>query len=112
MKVDSGEDDGGRYRFQTYYYSGLELDIVRGVVDRVASRAPSVATPSGLHSGLTFEAARQLLLAKGVILPARADTVDIGSCTAPDGTLLDGYVTLVFDAARRIQTIALVAARP
>jgi hypothetical protein len=66
VKTDSGEDDGGRYERKTYYYRDLEIDVVQGMVDRVATYSNRTATPFGLRPGLSREAVRRLLATKGV----------------------------------------------
>ena len=47
-----GEDDGGGYVVTTYRYGGLEVDIVRGRIDRIEARAPAWPTPAGLKAGM------------------------------------------------------------
>ena len=47
-----GEDDGGGYVLTTYHYGGLEVDVVRGRIDRIEARAPAWPTPAGLATGM------------------------------------------------------------
>ncbi len=112
VKSDSGEDDGGRYELRTYYYRDLELDIVRGRVDRVATHSPTVASPSGLRPGLTREAVRRLLLTKGVTFKQSADTMEIASCHSPKGNLVAVSITLAFDRTHHVRALWMAEARP
>jgi hypothetical protein len=106
VTTDSGEDDGGRYQVQTYHYLDLDFDDVRGFVDRLATRSPAVATPSGVRPGLTFAVVRDLVSRHGVELVQPADTIDIRGCE------LDASMIVAFDPARRVRAVVMAAARP
>jgi len=106
VTTDSGEDDGGRYQVQTYHYPDLDFDDVRGFVDRLATRSPAVATPSGVRPRLTFPVVRDLLLSQGVRVAQPADTIDITGCE------LDASMILALDATNRVRAVVMSAARP
>jgi hypothetical protein len=113
VATDTGEDDGGRYVRKTYYYRDLEIDIVRGVVDRVATRSPRAGTPSGLRPGLTREAVGRLLLTKGVTFKQSGDTLEIPPCPPPvGGAALEDLITLTFDRTGRLRAIDMSGGRP
>jgi len=106
VTTDSGEDDGGRYQVQTYHYRDLDFDDVRGFLDRLATRSPAVATPSGVRPSLTFPVVRDLLLRHGVRVAQPADTIDITGCE------LDASMILALDATHRVRAVVMAAARP
>ena len=117
VTTDSGEDDGGRYEVQTFHYRDLELEDVRGFVDRLATRSPGVATPSGLRPGLTLQALRQVLLSQGVHLTEPADTVVIASCLSSEGSEpgilpFEGIIVLTFDRAGHMASLVVAGQRP
>jgi len=106
VKSDSGEDDGGRYERRTYYYRGVEFVVVRGMVDQVATRAPTTATPSGLRPGLDREAVRRLLTSSGVTFKQAGDTLAIGACS-PEGQVSEDVMILTFDRTGRVQKVSI-----
>ncbi|SRR6266699_2820537 len=114
VKTDSGEDDGGRYERKTYYYRDLEIDVVQGLVDRVATYSTRTGTPSGLRPGLSREALRRLLVTKGVTFKQSADTLGIPACqsTAPEGIVLEELLEVAFDHMGRVRAIWMAASRP
>ncbi len=56
-----GEDDGGGYVLTTYHHGGLEVDVVRGRIDRIEAQSPAWQTPAGLAAGMERTAALALL---------------------------------------------------
>jgi hypothetical protein len=114
VKTGSGEDDGGRYELKTYYFRDLEIDIVRGLVDRVATHSPRTSTPSGLRPGLSREAVGRFLAARGVTFKQGADTLEIPPCqsTAPEGLVVEDLLELAFDHTGRVRAIWMAASRP
>jgi len=106
VKTDSGEDDGGRYEVQTFYYRDLEFDDVRGFVDRLATHSRGIATPSGFRPGLSLGTVRRLLRSKGVTFGQSADTIEVGC------VLRHSHITLVFDQTQHVRTLEIVAERP
>lgn len=106
VRTDSGVDDGGAFERQTFYSSQLELAAVRGEVDKLVTHSRRVATPSGLRPGQSAEEVRRVLLSKGVTFGQGADTVDIGDCERGE------YITMIFDRARRLRTLEILATRP
>ena len=117
VTTDSGEDDGGRYEVQTFHYRDVELADVRGFVDRLATRSPEVATPSGLRPGLTLQMLRQVLLKRGVRLTQPADTMVIGSCLSSEGSEpgvlpFEASIVLTLDKSRRVASLVMAGARP
>jgi hypothetical protein len=106
VKSDSGEDDGGRYERKTYYYRGVELVVVRGMVDLVATRARTTATPSGLRPGLDREAVRHLLTPSGVTFKQAPDTLAIGACS-PEGQVSEDVMILTFDRTGRVHEVSI-----
>jgi len=107
VTTDSGEDDGGRYEIQTFHYSDLEFNDVRGFVDRLATKASTVASPSGLRPGLSFSALRQVLATQGVRLKQPADTIEITTCDMPDAGIV-----LTLDRSQHVRALVIAAARP
>lgn len=109
VKTDSGADDGGVFERQTLFYRDLEVVVVRGEVDKLATHSPDVGTPMGLKPGLGVEEVRRLLLKKGVTFGQGADTVDIAECEQPGG---GSWTRLVFDRRQRVRALEIFAARP
>jgi hypothetical protein len=108
VKTDSGADDGGSFERRTYFYRDMDMAVVRGAVDRLATRTHDLATPSGLRAGLDLQSVRRILLKQGVTFRSGADTVDIGDCESAGGE----YITLVFDRSRRVRSLEIFAAHP
>ena len=111
LKADSGEDDGGRYERQTYAYRDLEIEVVRGLVTRVATHSPSSTTPSGLRPGLSRESVRRLLLTKGVTSKRIGDTLEIAACSTEELALED-LIVLAFDRTGHVRAISMSASSP
>jgi hypothetical protein len=114
VTTSSGEDDGGRYELRTYYSRDLEMDIVRGVVDRVATHSPRTATPSGVRPGLSRAALARLLATKGVPFRQTGDPLAIPPCQSTDseGVLFEALLELAFDHAGHVRAISMAAGRP
>ena len=105
VRRTSGEDDGGRYERLTYYYRPLELDVVRGMLSRIATHVPSTATPSGLHPGLERDSVRRILLSSGVTFKADADELLIEECSS--GGVAGHLMVLTFDRKGRVLGISM-----
>ena len=111
IKTDSGEDDGGRYERQTYYFRDIEIEVVRGLVTRVATHSAGTATPSGLRPGLSRDAVRRLLLTKGVTSKQIGDTLEIAACSTEELALED-LIELAFDRTGRVRAISMSSSSP
>ncbi len=109
VSTDSGVDDGGVFERQTFFYRDFEVVVVRGEIDKLATRSRDVATPMGLKPGLSVEEVRRLLLRKGVTFPPSADTVDIANCDQPGG---GSWIRLILDHRRLVRAVEIFAARP
>lgn len=114
VKTGSGEDDGGRYEVKTYYFRDLEIDIVRGLVDRIATHSPRTATPFGLRPGLSRDAVGRLLATKGVTFKQTGDTLGVPPCqsTTPEGLVFEDLLELAFDHTGHVRAIWMAASRP
>ncbi len=112
VKTDSSADDGGNYEYATYYYHGLEMDVVRGVVDRLLTHSPSVVTPLGLRPGISRARVLSLTRARGLTVPRPVDTLEIRDCELPNHETLGGYIVLVFNTAGQVQSVEIFHDRP
>jgi len=55
ITTGGGEDDGGTYGIKTYHYDHLQIDIVRGKVDRIYTMSNKVAMPLGIRVGYSMD---------------------------------------------------------
>lgn len=112
-----GEDDGGGYVLTTYHYGGLEVNVVRGRIDRIEAHSPAWPTPAGLAAGM--ERAEALALMGGEPDPdhLRDGVYSFTGCPEwRDGKLIwdniDNYFELAFNDSGRLAFIRLIADRP
>lgn len=112
-----GEDDGGGYVLTTYHFGGLEVDMVRGRVDRIEAHAPDWPTPAGLMAGME-RAEVMLMLGREPDPEYLHDGVySFSSCPEwRDGELVwnntNNYFDFAFDDDARLAFIRLIADRP
>jgi hypothetical protein len=113
----SGEDDGGGYVVTTYHYGGLEVDIVRGRIDRIEARDPAWPTPGGLKAGM--ERAEALALMGREPDPEHLHNGIYSFSGCPewrDGELVwdnvNNYFDFAFAGDGRLAFIRLIADRP
>ncbi len=112
-----GEDDGGGYVLTTYRYGGLEVDVVRGRIDRIEARAPAWPTPAGLMAGM--ERAETLALLGHAPDPDHLHdgVYSFSGCPEWRGGELawdhaNNYFEFAFGADGRLAFIRLIADRP
>lgn len=112
-----GEDDGGSYVLTTYHYGGLEVDIVRGRIDRIEAHAPHWPTPAGLMAGM--ERAETLgLMGRGPDPEHLHDGVySFNGCPEWRGGELvwdnmNNYFEFAFGEDGRLSLVRLIADRP
>lgn len=112
-----GEDDGGGYVVTTYHYGRLEVDIVRGRVDRIEARSPHWPTPAGLKAGMERAEAMGLMGREPDPEHLHKGVYSFGGCPEwRDGELVwdnaDNYFDFAFGEDGRLAFIRLVADRP
>jgi len=112
-----GEDDGGGYVLTTYHYGGLEVDVVRGRIDRIEARAPTWPTPAGLAAGM--ERAEALALMGSEPDPKNLHDGKYSFTGCPEwrgGELvwdnMNNYFEFAFNEDGRLAFIRLIADRP
>jgi hypothetical protein len=72
-------DDGGPTSLTTYRYSGLEIDVVRGTIDRIAATVPG-GWPRGLAVGSSERELNEFTSKRRLLRTVTADTVAIPIC--------------------------------
>lgn len=107
-----GEDDGGRYDVKTYHYSDVEIDIVRGNVDRIYTKSNKVSMPSGIRVGHTAKQVIQILGRKPRDWQGTRSEFSIVTCPEKGVWIQEDYVTLKFDGDGMVQSIEYAANRP
>lgn len=111
-----GEDDGGGYVLNTYHYGGLEVDIVRGRVDRIEARSPHWPTPSGLAAGMERAEALALLGREPDPEHLHDGVYSFSGCPEwRDGELVwhdSWYLEFAFNEEGRLEFVRLFADRP
>ena len=111
-----GEDDGGGYVLNTYHYGGLEVDIVRGRVDRIEARSPRWPTPSGLVAGMERAEALALLGREPDPEYLHDGVYSFSGCPEWRGGELvwhdSWYLEFAFNEEGRLEFVRLFADRP
>jgi len=112
-----GEDDGGGYVLTTYHYGGLEVDVVRGRIDRVVARAPAWPTPAGLAPGMNRAGAITLLGREPDPAHLHDGVYSFSGCPEWRGGELvwddaENYFEFAFSDDDRLAFIRLIANRP
>ena len=107
--VGYGEDDGGRYEEIALFYPGLEVFIVRGIVDRVIATAQTSCTASGICPGMTREQLRSRIvdISEGL---AATDLDSFYVCF--ESCYSDYYILIDYNDAGEIERIRLETDRP
>ena len=100
------EDDGGTVPVVTYRYAALEVDVVRGVVDRVRTTGRAVEGPLGIRPAMRTDSALARLRARGVRRDATRDTVEVAHCGGAS------FLVLATDRSGRVVSVEIVAERP
>ena len=112
-----GEDDGGGYVLTTYHYGGLEVDVVRGRIDRIEARAPAWPTPAGMKAGMDRAAALALLGREPDPEHLHDGVYSFNGCPEWRGGELvwdnaENYFEFAFAEDDRLAFIRLIANRP
>ena len=112
-----GEDDGGDYVVTTYHYGGLEVDVVRGRVDRIEAHAPAWPTPAGLTAGMQRTGAMLILGREPDPEYLHDGIYSFSGCPEwRDGELVwdntNSYFDFAFDDDARLAFVRLIADRP
>jgi len=107
--VGYGEDDGGRYEEIALYYPGLEVFMVRGIVDRVVATADNSCTASGICPGMTAAQVRNRIVdisEQSVVAELRSFYV------CDDGCYSDYYLLIDYDPAGKVERLRVETDRP
>lgn len=112
-----GEDDGGGYVLTTYHYGGLEVDVVRGRIDRIEALAPTWRTPTGLVAGMDRAEALALLGREPDPDNRNGGAYSFNGCPEwRDGELVwdntNNYLEFAFGTDNRLEFVRLIADRP
>lgn len=108
-EVGYGEDDGGWYEETKLIYPGLEVYIVRGVVDRVVGTSAASCTANGICPGMTKTELRNRIasISESLVTPdLRSFYLCVERCNA------DYYLLIDYNASGEIEKIELVTDRP
>ena len=107
--VGGGEDDGGPYEEIMLSYPGLEVFIVRGVVDQVVATAPTWCTAGGICPGITKEELRSRI--RG--FSAQRGTTDLRSVyVCFEKCYSDYYLLIDYNSTGEVDRLRLVTDRP
>jgi hypothetical protein len=112
-----GEDDGGSYVLTTYHYGGLEVDVVRGRIDRIEAQSPAWQTPAGLAAGMDRAQALALLGREPNPDHLNGGAYSFNGCPEwRDGELvwdnINNYFEIAFGEDERLSFVRLIADRP
>lgn len=112
ISVGWSEDDGGRHDVVTYHYESLEVDAVRGYVDRIYTASNNVSMPSGITPGQTIDEVIAILgrTPKGWKPERTRD--HIVTCPVDGEWVQEDYVTLEFDSGKILVSIEYAVSRP
>ena len=97
ITIGGGEDDGGRYAIKTYHYDHLQIDIVRGRVDRIYTMSNKVELPSGITVGYSMDQVIQILGRKPRDWQGTQSEFSIVTCPVNGDWVQEDYVTLKFN---------------
>jgi hypothetical protein len=107
-----GEDDGGRYDVKTYRYDHLQIDIVRGRVDRIFTTSDKIAMPPGIRVGYTIDQVVQILGRKPRNWQDTQTEFSVVTCPVDGDWVQEDYVTLKFNGNKVVASIEYAANRP
>lgn len=106
------EDDGGRHDVRTHHYENLEIDAVRGNVDRIFTDSRNVSMPSGIRVGDNMEEVVNILGRMPRGWTAAKSEFYIVTCPVDGKWVQEDYVTLEFDSSNILLSIEYAANRP
>lgn len=112
ITFSGGEDDGGRYDIKTYHYDHLQIEIVRGKVDRIYTMSNKVAMPSGIRVGYTMDQIIRILGRKPRGWQGAESEFSIVTCPVNGNWVQEDYVTLKFNKNRVLTSVEYAANRP
>lgn len=112
ITTGSGEDDGGMYDIKTYHYDHLQIDIVRGRVDRMYTVSDKIAMPSGVRVGYTMDQVIQILGRKPRDWQGTQSEFIIVTCPVNGEWVQEDYVYLKFNSNKVLTSIYYAANRP
>jgi hypothetical protein len=97
ITIGGGEDDGGRYAIKTYHYDHLQIDIVRGMVDRIYTSSNKVVMPSGIRVGYSMDQVIKILGREPRNWQGTQSEFSIVTCPVNGDWVQEDYVTLKFN---------------
>jgi len=114
LSVETGwsEDDGGRHDVVTYEYEGLEVDAVRGDVDRIFTDSSITSTPSGIHVGQSLTEMVSIFGREPRGLDAAPTKIQIVTCPVNGEWLREDYATFEIDSNEVLISIEYAVNRP
>lgn len=112
ITTGGGEDDGGTYGIKTYHYDHLQIDIVRGKVDRIYTMSNKVAMPLGIRVGYSMDKIIQILGRKPRGWQGTQTEFSIVTCPVNGNWVQEDYVSLKFNNSRVLTSIEFAANRP
>ncbi len=107
--VGYGEDDGGGYEETRLSYPGVEVYLVRGVVDRVVATTPTSCTANGICPGITKEQLRNRIanISERLITPdLRSFYICFEHCYN------DFYLLVDYSTTGEVEKVKVVTDRP
>jgi hypothetical protein len=112
ITIGGGEDDGGLYDIKTYKYSDLEIDVVRGDVDRIYTNSSKVSMPSGIRVGHSMKQVIQILGRQPRDWQGTDSEFNIVTCPVNGKWVQEDYVKLRFNKKKILISIEYSANRP
>ena len=112
ITIGWGEDDGGRHDIRTYHFDHLQIDIVRGKVDRIYTMSNKVAMPSGIRVGYTMDQIIHILGRKPRDWQGTQSGFSIVTCPVNGKWVQEDYVSLKFNTDKVLTSIEYAANRP
>jgi hypothetical protein len=112
IETGGNEDDGGPYEVRTYNYGDLQVDIVRGLIDRIFTDSADVAMESGIRVGQSMRQVIEILGRRPRDWQGEGLEFSIVTCPVNDKWVQEDYVDLNFNADKILVSIEYAANRP
>src|SRR5690349_4321203 len=81
IRTSIDEDDGGRYELRSYRYKDVDIEVMRGIIDRVVARTSAARGPAAITIGLDRKELRRILAQKGItVSEPLPDVLSVHGC--------------------------------
>jgi hypothetical protein len=110
VRTSFGEDDGGRYELRIYRYKHVDVEVVRGTIDRVVARTSAARGPGAITLGFDREGLIRALARKGITLSeSLPDVLSVHGC---DSAVSYSLVLTLTGVDSEVSAMELFSSRP